>query len=234
MKKRYIHIIILFIIIFIGALVFFLGDGVVVGQGQNQNDINLELGIWTSRTKFEQTFIALHNKLSRIDFYADSYHPWDNPYLDFHLYEIDTEANPAELTYEFIQQHLKEVRYKRINGWLISGHMFNSVVFPPIDDSQDKRYLLTLQSPELKEGGSSILLASPKNRYDFGSLFVDGEQKEGELAFRVLYRLPRYEIIQKSFSRLALQKPFPFSKPGMYYLLFGSYILLLFLVFVIL
>lgn len=206
---------------------FLLGNGVVIGRQENQNDTNFELGIWTSDMKFEQTFIASQDNLSRIDFAIDSYQPWDSPYLDCRLFEIDTVEKPHTLTYEFISNNIREVRYKRINGWLISIHMFNSFSFAPILDSKNKRYLLTIQSPGLKTGGTSILLASPGERYEYGNLFVNREKQKGDLAFRALYRQPRVQLIRQSFTRLALQKPFPFSKPAAYYGLFLVYIMVL-------
>ena len=206
---------------------FLLGNGVIIGRQENQNDINLELGIWTSDTTFEQTFVASRDNLCRIDFAVDSYHPWDSPYLDLRLFEVDTTENPHHLRYEVIQKNSKQVRYKRVNGWFISGHMFNSFSFAPIADSKDKRYLLTIQSPGLKHGGTSILLASPGERYEEGNLFINGEKQEGDLAFRALYKQPRLELIQQSFARLALQKPFPFSKPAAFYVVFLVYMVLL-------
>jgi len=106
--------------------------------------------------------------------------------------------------------------------------MFNSFSFAPIADSQNKRYLLSVQSPDLKKGStSSILLASPGERYEYGNLFVNGERQEGDLAFRVLYEQPRIYVIRQSATSLALQKPYPFSKPAAYYVVFLAYITLL-------
>jgi hypothetical protein len=212
-------------------MIFLPGHGVVIGDDENQDDTRLELGIWASDTIFEQTFVASQNNLCRLDFFVDSYHPWDSPYLDCRLFEIDTAENPQNLTYEFIRRNMQEVRYNRINGWLISGHMPNSFSFAPIADSRKKRYLLSIQSPGLKRGGSSILLASPRERYEKGNLFVNGEKKEGDLGFRVFYEKPRIQLIRQSFTRLALQKPYPFSKSATYYMLFGVYLMLLIMFF---
>lgn len=209
------------------GIVLLQGNGLIVGHEENQNDRNLELGLWTPGTKIEQTFIASQDNLSRIDVAFESYQPWDSPYLDCRLFEIDTPENPHNLTYEFIRNHRREIRYKRINGWLLSIHMFNSFSFAPIADSQNKRYLFSIQSPGLKQGGTSIVLASPGDRYEHGNLFVNREKQKGDLAFRALYEQPRKQVIQRSFARLALYKPIPFSKPVSYYLLFGGYIALL-------
>ncbi len=206
---------------------FLLGNGVVIGRLENQNDKNLELGIWTPDTTFEQTFVASQDNLCRIDFAVDSYYPWDTPYLDFRLFEISTAETPHNLPYNVMKDSSREVRYKRVNGWLISAHMFNNFSFNPIADSKDKRYLLTIQVPEVKKGGSSILLASPRERYEYGNLFVDGEKQKGDLAFRVLYEQPRIQVFRQSFTRLALQKPFPFSSPAVYYVIFLAYIIVL-------
>jgi hypothetical protein len=213
------------------GIILLQGYGVTIGHDENQDDIRLEVGIWTSDTKIEQTFIASQNNLCRIDFFVDSYHPWDNPYLDCYLFEMTTAENPDKLTYDFINKNIKEIRYKRINGWLISGHMFNSFAFDPIADSQNKRYFLSIQSPGLKKGGTSILLASPRDRYEWGNLFVNGERKTGDLAFRILYLQPRLQVIQQSVERLTLQKPFPFSQPATYYVLLLAYLTLLIVVF---
>ena len=211
-----------------GGLVFFLGNGVYVPHKEFQRDTSLELGLWTSGTTIEQTFVASQDFLTRIDFYVDSYHAWDSPYIECRLFELDTDENPFTLSHERIMRIRKEVRYIRVNGWFISPHMFNSVTFSAIPDSENKRYLFSVQSPELKHGGSSILSASSIERYMyFGNLFVDGERQEGDLAFRLAYRLPRKDLISASIQRIALQKPPIFSSPGTYYLLAGGYLVLL-------
>jgi hypothetical protein len=87
--------------------------------------------------------------------------------------------------------------------------MFNTFAFEPISDSQGKRYLLSIQAPDLKQGGSTILLASSRKRLDFDRFFVDGQAKDSDLAFRALYALPRYQLIPKTAAHIALQKPFP-------------------------
>ena len=226
------RVILVTVIYIIAGMALSLGNGLVIGEREYQNDINLELGLWTPDTKIEQTFIASMNNLSRIDFRLDSYHPWDSPYLDCRLFEIDTEENPFKLRYEFIREHSREVRSKRLNGWMLSGHMFNSFSVTPLLQSKNKRYLFSIQSPGLKKGGTSILLASPTDRYlYFGNLFVNGERKEGDLAFRALYKQPRLELICKIVQRLALQKPFIFSTPAVYYILFISYLFFLGLLF---
>ncbi len=230
-KKNITRNILLISGVLIIGIVFLQGHGLVVGHEENQNDQNLQIGLWTPDTTVEQTFIASQNNLSRLDFAVESYQPWDSPYLDCRLFEIDTAENPHNLTYEFIRNHIKEVRYKRINGWLLSIHMFNSFSFAPLIDSKDKRYILSIRSPGLKTGGTSILLASPRERYESGHLFVDEEKQKGDLAFRALYEQPRRQVIRQSFARLAFYKPFPFSKPLLYALLFTMYplVLLLFL-----
>ena len=204
----------------------FQGHGLVIGREEKQEDKNLEMGIWSHETRFEQTFIASQNNLCRIDFFVDSYRPWESPYLDLRLFEIPTAENPHNLSYEIIRNTSKEVRYKRLNGWLLSYHMFNNFSFAPIADSQNKRYLLSIQSPGLKKGStSSILLASTEERYEDGNLFLNGEKQEGDLTFRALYEQPRIQVIRQSVTSLTLQKPYPFSKPVMYYVLFLGYII---------
>ncbi|MCP4400628.1 MAG: glycosyltransferase family 4 protein [bacterium] len=211
------------------CLLFLPGNGSVVGERESQPVGDLEVGLWTPDTRVEQTFIATAHRLHRIDFRVDSYHPWSSPYLDCRLFEIDTEQSPFELTYKSIQDRAREIRYTRINGWAISWHMFNSFSFAPIPQSKDKRYLLSIQSPGLKKGGGSILLASSGDEYlYYGNLFVDGERKQGDLAFRALYLRPRSQILRKSVQRLALYKPFPFSTPATLYGIVFLYGLLLF------
>ena len=208
---------------------FLMTNGVFVGDRQSQTDINFEFGIWTPDTVFGQTFTALHQELCRVDFWLDSYHPWDSPYLELRLFEILSKQPSAELSYEELLQKSREVRHKRMNGWLLSPHMFNSFRFEPIADSLGKRYLLTIQSPEVKSGGSSIVKASSRKRFEHESFFVNGEKKEQDLAFRVMYERSRMALIQEIFARFALEKPFPLSLPGFYAFLFSGYLLLLLL-----
>jgi hypothetical protein len=211
-----------------GALIFCLGDGFVIGTRENQDDGALEVAIWSSQTSVEQTFIASMDNLARIDFRLDSYSPLDSPYIECRLFEIDTEEIPADLGYEEIVQNSTEVRFQRISGWLLSGHMFNSMSFTPIPDSKEKRYLFSLRFPEIKKGGSSIVLASPVDRYlYYGNIFVNGERKKGDLAFRALYTQPRLQLIRQMCRKLALQKPGIFALPGTYYGIAGAYCVLL-------
>ena len=198
--------------------------GLVIGHRENQTDVRLEIGIWTTTTLIEQTFTASQPQLTRIDFWIDSYRPWDSPSLECRLFEFDGQQPVAALSYHELRAHLKEVRARRLNGWLLSPHMFNAFAFEPLPDSQGKRYLFAISSPNLRRGGSSILLASARKRLDHELFFVDGARKDHDLAFRALYARPSIELIQNTAARLALQKPAPFSSSAFYYLLFGSYL----------
>lgn len=217
------------VIIVLAGVLFFSGNGVVIGRRENQTDTRLEIGIWTRDTRLEQTFSASQNNLARIDFWLDSHRPWDTPSLLCRLFELDIQGQPGDFSYQALREHLTEVRSKRLNGWLLSPHMFNTFAFEPISDSQGKRYLLSIQAPDLKQGGSTILLASSRKRLDFDRFFVDGQAKDSDLAFRALYALPRYQLIPKTATHIALQKPFPFSQPAVLYILTGLYFTLLFL-----
>jgi hypothetical protein len=199
------------------------GTGVIIGAQENQDDVAVDLGVWTSEARIEQAFVASEDNLCRLDFFIASYHPWTSPYVECRLFEILTEDTPETLSYQFISEHLKEVRYQRMNGWMISGHMFNRFTFAPIPDSQQKRYLLSIRSPALKKGGMWIVRTSSRKRYDRGNLFVNGAQQGRDLAFRALYSRPRMQLIRQVVTKLALQKPFPFSQPGVYYGLLGVY-----------
>ncbi|PIE34545.1 hypothetical protein CSA56_07440 [candidate division KSB3 bacterium] len=207
-----------------GGLYLCFGSGVFVGDRQNQNDNAVEVGIWTSDDTFEQTFIALHPNLSRLDFWVDSYHPWSSPYLECRISELTSTDHASELTYDMIRRQSREVHSVKISGWLISGHMANSCSFEPISDSQGKQYVFSLRSPALKKGGGSILLSSSKDRYDRGSFFVNGEKKDVDLAFRVLYQRPYRQLIRSALNRLVLRKPFPLSKTWFVSLLFLMYL----------
>ncbi len=215
------------LIFIISSIAGLWGNGVVIGEHENQQDNSAEVGLWTSGTKIEQTFIASQDNLCRVDFYIDSFHPWDVPYLDCYLFEIMTEDIPYDLSYTCITSHMTQIRYTRLNGWGISGHMFNACPFAPIEDSQNKRYLLSIQAPVIKHGGSSILMASSRERYDYGNLFINEEPMPRDLAFRALYQHRRLDVIQQSIERLALQKPALFSSPVSYYGLFIGYVMLL-------
>jgi hypothetical protein len=213
------------LILIFGLWFWWGGTGVVAGFHEYQDDKNLEIGIWSSGQQIEQTFIASQNDLCRVDFLLDSYHPWAVPYLECTLLEIDmSELLPYKFTAEWIERQAKPVRHKRLNGWLLSAHMFNPFSFEPIADSQGKHYVLRILAPEVWKGGSSILLASPQERYEEGWFFVDDESQEGDLAFRALYRQPRSEIIRQVGHRLSLQKPILFSSPAVYYILFSIYL----------
>ena len=55
--------------------------------------------------------------------------------------------------------------------------------------------------PGLKRGGSSILLASSRERYDWGNVFVDSEKQRGDLGFRALYSQPRLQLLRESVKK---------------------------------
>ena len=208
------------------GLFLFQQRGVMIGIHENQTDVRLEIGFWTTGTLIEQTFTASQPQLTRIDFWIDSYRPWDSPFLECRLFELDPQF-PKALSYGDLHAHLKEVRLKRLNGWLLSPHMFNAFAFEPISDSQGKRYLFTIQSPALKRGGSSIIMASPKKRLDNELFFINGIHKEGDLAFRAMYAQPRLQVLHKILTHIALRKPAPFAFPLTNYLIFGCYFVML-------
>lgn len=210
------------------GIVWLSGQGQIIGLREQQQNINREIGLWTSTTTIAQTFRASQDQLCRIDLYLDSYNPLDSPYLDVRLFELPADTSTTDLSYAEWLQQAKEIRHHRINGWLLSGHMFNSWVFAPIPDSGGKYYLVSLQSPALTRGGSSILLGSPEDTYPYhGHLFVDGEQQPGDLAFRAGYAQPRTVLIQKAVQKLRLQKPWIFSHAMSFYVVFGLYAALL-------
>ena len=198
------------------GLLLWQGRGAVVGLKDRQEDHRLEVGVWTVNDVVEQTFIASHDDLCRIDVFVDSYYPWHSPYLEFRLFEIDTIEIPNALTYEQLSLGQTPIRTVRLNGWLLSSHMFNGITFEPVTNSSNKRYLLSLRSPGLKEGGMFILMASPKDSYKRGDLFINGEKREVDLSFRALYQRSLWQVAQRSAARLILQKPFPFSIPQLY------------------
>lgn len=215
----------LVVILLCVALWLCLGTGKLMGVRENQNDKDVEIGLWTPGTLIEQTFVASADRLCRIDFYVNTYHPWDSPYLECRLFELETTQSPDDLSYEMLRQRAKEVRSGRLHGWLLSGHMFNSFTFASLEQSQNKRYLLSIRSPAIKQGGSSILMGSPFDRYQyFGSLFVDGQKQEGDLAFRVLYAQPRLQLFQQAIRRITLQKPWMFASPMTVYLVLIGYL----------
>ena len=228
MAREKIRIAFIFGVCLVTSILCFTGAGVIRGKRENQTNISLEIGLWTPETRIEQTFVASENNLSRIDFWIDSYYPWDVPYLECRLFEIHTDQNPNDLSYTIIKNNSTEVRGKKINGWLISGHMFNQWAFAPIPDSEGKRYLFSIQAPEIRTGGTSIIRASSGDRYQyFGNLFVNGERKAGDLAFRVLYQKNRLQVLRESVQKIALQKPGLFSMPATYYVLGGLYVVLI-------
>jgi hypothetical protein len=217
----------------LGGLWFFLGSGVSIGRRENQEDKRLEWGIWTPGATFAQIVVASADNLCRIDFAIDSYYPWDVPYLDAYLFEIAPQADLQDDSYTTLMKQSKEVRHTRIHGWLVSGHMFNRASFTPIPDSHGKAYLFLLRAPEVKPGGTTIILGSPEERYEEGAFFVNGERQEGDLAFRALYAKSRLRILQQLVERLVVYKPVLFSYPAVYYLLWVGY-LALFVSFLIL
>lgn len=210
----------------IGVVGIFLwfSTGVMVGRTENQTDHSVEFAFWTATTTIEQTFIASQNRLCRIDFFVDSFYPWDTPSLECRLFELDTTEEPSRVPYDVLVARRRQVRSQQINGWVISGHMFNSFRFTPIADSSGKRYLFTIQAPDLRKGGPSILLASTRDRYEEGDLFVDGEKKIVDLSFRTLYVQPRGHLLQRTIARLTLHKPWPFASSLAYYGLLVIYI----------
>ncbi len=216
----------------LGALVLCLlsgywlcfGQSVFIGDRENQNNVSVEIGLWTSGTKIEQSFVASENNLAQIDFFVGSFHPWDVPLLECQLFEIQGTESPRNMTYDMILHNMREVRVRRINGWVVSGHMFNRCAFEqPLPDSAGKHYLFSLTPPGLQKGGSSIVMASDRDRYDDGNLFVNGEKKPNDLAFRALYQRSRLQLFHNLVARITLQKPVPFSQSWFVYLLFGIY-----------
>lgn len=226
-KSRIIGEVVLLFALGVMLLVGLFRNGAVVGGHEIQTDIRLEIGLWTKGTLIEQTFASSRNNLSRIDFWVRSYRPWDSPSLECRLFEFDGQEPIDALSYRELHSHFREVRVKRLNGWMFSPHMFNRFEFEPIPDSQGKRYLLSIRSPELKRGGSSILLASARKRLDVELFLVNGIRMDSDLAFRALYAQPRLQILQRTFARIALQKPAPFSFSWCYYLLFGGYLIIM-------
>lgn len=206
------------------GLFIWKGQGFMVGHADKQEDHRQEIGVWSKTDVVEQAFIASHDNLARIDIYLDSYYPWHSPSLEFRLFEIDTTEIPANISYDRLDISGKPVRTVLLNGWLLSSHMFNSITFEPLPDSTGKRYLVSLQSPDLKDTGMFILMGSPEDSYDEGSLWVNGRQHKGDLAFRALYQRPRWEIVQQWVALVILAKPWPFAWPPLYSALVILYI----------
>jgi uncharacterized membrane protein YfhO len=126
------------------------------------------IGEITTGTVIEQTFISREENMSAISILLATYQlTFDQQMMEFTL----------------LDQYDHLVRREIISLDQIKDNAFYKFDFDPIKDSKDKLFKIRLTS-DATLGNAATQWVSKENSYDFGDLYNNGREQEGDMIFK--------------------------------------------------
>ena len=188
------------------------------GQLSNENiSPTLEQQIYGERL-IGQSFIAPRNDLNRIDIFFQTYQRQNTHDVFLRLLEFNPEIdNPLQGV---------ELFTMTINAALLQDQSWRTFTFSPIHDSEQKRYLFVLQSPNSENGNAITVGGVQQDVYAPGQAFLGPVPAQADIAFRTCYQITTTEKFQILFRRLTQSRPGVWYNVGFYVLGIVFYLLL--------
>ncbi len=144
-------------------------DAVDVEQYQYGRDAG---EIWGPHT-VGQTFVSRQARLSGVDVLLATYARENTQPLIFHLKSSPSSAEDLATVVADPEE--------------IENCVFYRFAFPPLPDSKGRSYFFLLESPTSRPGDAFTAMHCPVDAYPEGRLYIDGQPREGDLAFRTFY-----------------------------------------------
>ncbi|MHB1004358.1 MAG: hypothetical protein ACYC3S_01805 [Chloroflexota bacterium] len=159
-----------------------------------------------------QTFVAETNNLDGVALQLATYNRRNDCRLIFRLYDMSAG----------LEAYISEVACADIQD-----NAVRRFVFPTIEQSKGRTYLLTLESPDAGPGRAVTMWTTGKDAYTPGFLTINLEPQSGDAIFDSYYVVGPRELIGAVVAQLAENKPGVLGSQAFYAVLAGSYLLVL-------
>ncbi|WP_411343917.1 hypothetical protein ACE3MZ_20380 [Paenibacillus sp. WLX1005] len=156
-------LLVLFIYVYIGNI----GKMTEVINTDGQKNV----GEITSGTEVSQSFISPMNNLSGFSIKLATYARVNEGRVTLGIRELGDSRTIYSTT---------------IKAESLPDNAYYDVRFPPIKFSKDKKYLIFVSSTDSSAGHAITAYMSSKDTYSDGDYMKNGEQQQGDLAFKVV------------------------------------------------
>lgn len=151
---------------------------------QTKTDDVVLLGL-NGGQKIGQTFTANHNNIYHIKLLVN------NPNLSYKL--------PILFSIKSSPSDVNNIIQLKFSGDNIGTDYWLPLKFTPIPNSKNKTYYMELSA--FPSSSSAIEVRRSKNNtYDFGSAYLDGRKTNGDLGFKVYYKVGIKQFVGDSLS----------------------------------
>lgn len=149
--------------------------------------------------RISQSFVAPYNRLDRIDLHLQTYERQNTQDVIFSLLELPQgSTNPSEG---------KEVFSTQFNASTVTNSAWRTLEFPPISDSAQKTYLLSLYSPASTPGDAITISGVQQNIYLPGTAYLGSIPVPADVTFRSCYQMTPLEKLQVVGEQMTRQRP---------------------------
>lgn len=171
---------------------------------------NESLGRMYGDTVIGQSFFSNEPNLTRIGVLFATSTRKNNEEIIFHVKELSSDENIVNISI-----HANEIRNEE----------YYSVIFDPIQESENKTYCFSLSSPSSTKRNAISVYSTTIDRYDMGSGFVNNSKIQGDFTFKTFHTYSQNDFLKPFFTKL-FYSPFFFIAYGSLLLLSGCGILI--------
>ncbi len=197
MSPKRLTVILSFVITLTGLLAIslsFFNQLACEGQPINNNVVPTQAQqIWGNQT-IGQSFVAPRDELNQLDILFQTYQRQNHQEVTLRLLELaNNTANPGPG---------KEVFKTSFNAATVSDQTWRTFMFPPIANSGQKTYLITLESPNSGEGDAITVGGIERNSYAPGTAFFGTIPVPADITFRACFQMTTVEKLESWFGQL--------------------------------
>lgn len=120
-----------------------------------------------------QSFVSHYAGLNRVEMLLATYRRRNSGPITFHLKESPS-SDEDLITIE-------------VDAAEIEDNAFHRFSFDPLYDSKGRSYFFSIDAPHSAPGNAITIWHSPYDVYSEGRWYIDGQAKEGDLAFKTYY-----------------------------------------------
>jgi len=140
--------------------------------------------IYGSRT-VGQTFVSRVDGLNRVDVLLATYARRNTHPVTFHL-----RSNPSSQS---------DIATLTIEAETVKDNTYRAFRFPPLTNSKGSPYYFFLESPSSTPGDAITIWHSPNDTYADGQVYIKGEPRDGDLAFKTYYSYGVGSIVKDAY-----------------------------------
>lgn len=168
-KKRIKQLLLLMCLLFLCVIVYGSNFGVVEIETIVENGTDV-VGEIDAETEIKQNFISTRNNLCGIA-------------IQFGTYMRNNDSKVEIVIKEAITG--RRVHSVKLDAENIVDNEYRSIMFPPVQNSKNKEYVVTISSNADKD--NAVTLYMNANDLSENSLFVNGKGVQGSLNFKTFY-----------------------------------------------